>query len=155
MPDDKTLDIDTSVAVEEFDYVEYMVSSWRAWVADTMAELDKVDMKEIKLLTYFSIIEMMAQEYYDFPIRNMQDTFTEFVLEFQDRYDYLEMTDPVSLYYHVEKILPSSITLDDLVDGEMYHPKMTVIRNIAEEIRKVLEVEKDKDFSDTKMKQHR
>ena len=56
MPDDKILDIDNSVAAEEFDYVEYMVSSWRAWVADTMAELDKVDMKETKLLTYFSII---------------------------------------------------------------------------------------------------
>ena len=155
MPDDKTLDIDTSVAVEEFDYVEYMVSSWRAWVADTMAELDKVDMKEIKLLTYFSIIEMMAQEYYDFPTRNMQDTFTEFVLEFQDRYDYLELTDPATLYYHTEDIVSPKVTLDDLIDGEEYYPKGTVIRNKVEEIKTVLELELDKKDLDKKMKQHR
>ena len=30
MPDDKALNIDNSVVVEEFNYVEYMVSSWRA-----------------------------------------------------------------------------------------------------------------------------
>ena len=133
MPDDKTLNIDASVVSEDFNYVEYMVSSWRAWIASTMAELDKVDMKEIKLLTYFSIIEMMAQEYYDFPARNMQDTFTEFVLEFQDRYDYLELTDPVTLYYHTEDIVFPRVTLDDLIDGEEYCPMETVIRNKVEE----------------------
>ena len=155
MPDDKALYIDTPVVVEDFDYVKYMVGSWRAWIASTMAELDKVEMKEIKLIVYFSIIEMMAQEYYEYPLGKEKETFTKFVLEFQDKYDYLEMTDPVSLYYHVEKILSSSVTLDDLVDGEIYHPKTAVIRNKVEEIGKVLESEKDKDFSDTKMKQHR
>ena len=30
-------------------------------IAKTMNEIEKVELKEIKLLTYFSILEMMAQ----------------------------------------------------------------------------------------------
>lgn len=154
MSDQKAWDMKCHLDGEVFDYVEYSVNSWRQWMSRAMFELDKIELKEIKLLTYFSIIEMMAQEYYNFPSKN-QDTFTNFVCKFQNKYDYLELTDPITLYYHVEGIVSPSIILNNLENGSIYHPKEAVIRDNLIKLQSVLTTEKGPDYADKKLKEHR
>ncbi len=154
MSDQKVWDMECHLDGEVIDYVEYSVNSWRQWISRAMLELDKIELKEIKLLTYFSIIEMMAQEYYNFPSKN-QDTFTRFVCEFQNKYDYLELTDPITLYYRVESIVLPAITLNNLEDGSVYHPKAAVIREKFVELQSALTTEKGTDYADKKLKEHR
>ena len=138
-----------------FDFVEYAVSSWREWIGRTMTELEKVQVKEIKLLSYFSIIDMMAQEYFNFPAKGLQDFFTQFVLKFQDKYNYLGLTDPVTLYYRVENVISSHLTLNSLEDGEIYYPHTTVIREKVNEINKILETTKGTEYANKKLNEHR
>ena len=51
MSDNKVWDIEVLLEDEVFDYVEYAVNSWREWIAKTMNEIEKIEMKEVKLLT--------------------------------------------------------------------------------------------------------
>lgn len=62
MSENKIWDMEVISDHEVFEYVEYSVNSWKRWIAKTMSEIENVELKEIKLLTYFSILEMMAQE---------------------------------------------------------------------------------------------
>lgn len=140
---------------ESFDYVEHSVNSWREWIAKAENAIEAIEVKEIKLLVYFSIMEMMAQEYSNFPTKNLQASFTQFVLRFQDKYDYLGLTDPVTLYYREEKLISSDITLAELEDGNIYFPESAVVREIASAIRQVITTKKDEEYANRKMCDHR
>lgn len=155
MSDHNVWDMETLDNSEVFDYVEYSVGSWRAWISKAMLELDKIEMKEIRLLAYFSIIEMMAQDHSNFPTKNMQGTFTQFILKFQNKYDYLELTDPITLYYRAEGFLSSIVTLDSLEDGGVYYPNTSAIRTKVSEIQKAITVIKGIEYSEKKSKEHR
>lgn len=98
---------------------------------------------------------MMAQEYENFPTRCLQNSFAEFVLKFQNKYDYLALTDPITLYYRVKDVLPQTITLSSLSDGEIYYSQTAVIREKASEIQNALEKVKDVDYVNKKLKEHR
>ena len=67
MSKNKAWDMEVLLDNEVFDYVEYSVNSWRKWITETMYEVEKVELKEIRLLTYFSILEMMAQAFDNYP----------------------------------------------------------------------------------------
>ena len=54
MSGNKVWDMEVLLEDEAFDYVEYSVNSWREWIAKTMNEIEKVEMKEVKLLTQTS-----------------------------------------------------------------------------------------------------
>lgn len=143
------------LAQEGTDYVEYSVNSWKDWIKRAAIEIDKIAVKEIQLLAYFSVIEMMAQEFSNFPIKCLQNSFTEFVLKFQNKYDYLELTDPVTLYYRVKDVIPQTVTLSSLPDGGIYYPYTAVIREKASEIQSALENTKDVNYVKKKLKDHR
>ena len=140
---------------DSFDYVEFVVNSWREWISKAMIEVDKIEVKTIKLLTYFSIIEMMAQEHYNFPTKNLQGMFTRFGLEFQNKYDFLELTDPITLYYRVEEAVYPAVDLSDLEDGSVYYPHNESIRDMAEKLKVVITEEKGEEYADKKVKEHR
>ena len=63
MSDNKVFDTLTFFKDNYFDYVKFTVDSWKTWIGKTMEEIEKVGSSEIKLLTCFSIIEMLSQEY--------------------------------------------------------------------------------------------
>lgn len=155
MLDNRIFDMEAICTDDCFDYVEYSVNSWREWIGKVMNELDKIDSVQIKILTYFSVLEMMEQEFLDFPQREQQNSFTEFVLKFQNKYDFLTLTDPITLYYRVEDIISSKVSLDDLGNASHYSPKDDAIRLKTEEIKKALTEIKGEDFTQSKMKQHR
>lgn len=96
MLDNRIFDMEAICADDCFDYVEYSVNSWREWIGKVMNELNKIDSVQIKILTYFSVLEMMEQEFLDFPQREQQNSFVEFVLKFQNKYDFLSLTDPIT-----------------------------------------------------------
>ena len=155
MSDNRVWDMEILLENESFDYVEYSVNSWREWISKAMDAVEETKVKEIKLLTYFSIIEMMAQEHYDFPTKSLQGTFTKFVLEFQNKYDFLELTDPVTLYYRVEDIISAAINLDDLEDGGVYYPKSGIIREKADTLKAAITEAKGEEYASKKMAEHR
>jgi len=153
--ENKIWDIEVLLEDEVFDYVEYSVNSWREWIAKTMNEIEKVELKEVKLLTYFSILEMMAQEYDNFPSGKLQDSFAKFVLQFQNKYDFLESVDPVTLFYRVEDIVSEKVNLNDLVDGEIYFPNYKILSDKVVEIQGELIKQKGKEYTEKKLKEHR
>ena len=155
MSDNKVFDTLTFFKDNYFDYVKFTVDSWKTWIGKTMEEIEKVGSSEIKLLTYFSIIEMLSQEYYNYPDKGNQKTFTNFVLKFQDKCDYLELIDPITLYYHVEEYIKDKINLDNLIDGGVYYVNSDVIRNKATEICLELETIINTKLCDTFERQHR
>lgn len=155
MSDNKIWDIEMLLAQDGTDYVEHSVNSWKDWIRKATIEIDKITVKEIQLLAYFSIIEMMAQEYSNFPTKHLQDSFTDFVLKFQNKYDYLKLIDPVTLYYRVKDVLPQTITLTSLPDGGIYYPYTAAIREKAFEIQNALANIKDINYVEKKLKDHR
>ena len=155
MSKSKVFDTETFFEEKPFDYVEYMVDSWKSWIAEIITELEKIKSNEIKLLTYFSIIDMMAQEYFNYPDRKNQKTFTDFVLVFQNKYDFLELVDPITLYYHVEDIVKNNVNLEELEDGSFYYPKTNIIRDKVADIRAILEPIKGVEFCDSIESKHR
>ena len=155
MGDNKVWDTEILLDNETFDYVEFSVSAWREWITKTMVALDKIEVDEIKLLVYFSIIEMMAQEYENFPTGHLQDSFSRFVLNFQSKYDFLHLADPVTLFYRLETLLAASISLDDFGDGGVYYPKTAVIRSKVLEIQERLSTLKGSEYADKRLKEHR
>ena len=155
MSENKIWDMEVVLDHEVFDYVKYSVNSWREWIAKVMNEIEKVELKEIKLLTYFSILELMAQEYENFPSNGLQGSFAKFVLEFQDKYDFLEATDPVTLFYRVEDIVASTVNLNNLIDGEIYYPNSKIILDKVCEIKNELIKQKGNEYTAKKLKQHR
>lgn len=100
-------------------------------------------------------MERMVQEYDNYPQRCLQESFTKFVIQFQDKYDFLEKTDPITLFYRVEDVISSKITLEDMVDGEMYLPRSQIILDKAKEMRNELIRQKDEEYANKKMKEHR
>ncbi|MBR5471585.1 MAG: hypothetical protein IKU81_05685 [Oscillibacter sp.] len=155
MSDNRVWDIGILLEDKTFDYVEYSVNSWREWICRAMDEVEKTEVKEIKLLTYFSIIEMMAQEYYDFPTKSLQGTFTKFVLEFQNRYDFLELTDPITLYYREEDMVSATVGLADLEDGGIYYPKSDIIRKKTDTLKEIITEAKGEEYANKKATEHR
>ena len=97
----------------------------------------------------------MAQEYDNFPLKGLQDSFAKFVLQFQDKYDFLENADPVTLFYREESSFSPEVNLNDLIDGEVYYPNSKVILDKALEIQKDLVKQKGKEYTEKKLKQHR
>lgn len=138
-----------------FDFLGYRVNSWKSWINEIMAELERVKSNEIKSLTYFSVIDMLAQDYYNYPERGNQKTFTDFVLKFQNKCDYLDLTDPVTLYYHVQEKIKDKVSLEELEDGGVYYPQNDVMRNKVSEIRAALEPMEGAEFCNIKERQHR
>ena len=155
MSSNKVWDMEILLKQDGTDYIEYSVDSWKEWIRKATTEIDKITVKEIQLLAYFSIIEMMAQAYGNFPTKHLQDSFTDFVLNFQNKYNYLRLTDPVTLYYRVKDILPPTITLASLPDGGIYYPYTTLIREKAIEIQNAITNIKNPDYVEKKLKDHR
>lgn len=137
------------------DYIEYSVNVWKEHISKLVDAVEKIEVKEIKLLTYCSILEMMAQEYNNFPIERLQDSFAKFVLKFQNKYNFLEKSDPITLFYREEQIIGSIVNLNDLEEKVIYYSDTKIISDKLDEIKNVLIEQKGKDYTEKKLKQHR
>lgn len=79
------------------------VKKAREFYADQIRQIDAITERNYQLLCLFSLIESLAQEKADYPIRGESDVFCRFILKYQTRYDYLNEVEPVTFYYDVEE----------------------------------------------------
>ncbi len=142
----KIWDTETFFQENSFDYVEYMVDSWKVWINKTISELDELDSSTIKILTYFSIMDMLSQEYFNYPDKQLQKYFCDFILEFQDKYKFLELVDPITLYYHLGESNKFAQNIGALESNKNFSPQDKEIRQLYEDIKNGLEID-EKDFS--------
>ena len=74
--------------------------------------LDRIDQLSddiLQCLCMFSVIDCFAQEWAEYPSHGNSKAFCDFVLRFQDRYDFLSKIEPISLYYRVENIIEKTV----------------------------------------------
>ena len=63
-------------------------------------DAERTGNKLIKRITLFSILESIAQEYYNYP-NNNADTFEKFICEFSS-INYLDKYEPITIYYEMK-----------------------------------------------------
>lgn len=119
-------------------FIKESVDEYRKYVETVIDRVENVNDRAVKLRCYFLLIESIAQDVANYPIGQQQKTFVDFVLKHQSLYSYLENVDPVTLFYHVEEKIDKKFDLHDFVDGGVYEPKDTFIRNQANIIKDVL-----------------
>ncbi len=62
----------------------------------------KINNPVLRKTCLFSLIDSFAQEYANYPVRNTKKAFCDFVIKYQNKYDYLLAVDPVTLLYDYE-----------------------------------------------------
>lgn len=120
------------------DLVNDTVNDWRKYLNEVIDQLENVLSKQVRLLCYFLLMESIAQDIAHYPDRGQQKTFIDFVLKYQTMYSYLELIDPVTFFYHVEKYFDNAVDLSDFIEGSNYRPKDRLIRDKAVLIREAL-----------------
>lgn len=145
-------------AINDLTKDEFVITSiedWRKYANKIMDDVEKVKFKQIKLLCYFSIIDSIAQDIVNYSPKKQQQIFTDFVLQYQNGYDYLELVDPITLFYHYEEELKEKISLDDLIDGSIYDFNDRIIRELFSKIHETLVSKIGAEKADIKIKKHR
>lgn len=137
------------------EFIITSIEDWRNYANKIMEDVEKVKFKQIKLLSYFSIIDSIAQDIVNYSSNKQQQIFTDFVLKYQEGYDYLELVDPITLFYHYEEELKEKISLDDLVDGSIYDFNDVIIRQLFSRIYGVLVCKIGVKQADINIKKHR
>lgn len=143
--------------IDDEKYVKYSVEEYRKYIHKIIDRLENIEPEIIRELCYFSIIESIAQDINNYPIRKLQDVFTEFVLKYQNKYNFLGLLDPVTLFYRKEKELSKYANLDDIQDGGVYFPEDKIIRQIAKQLKCVVmeKLNYKKDNAEKLLKEHR
>ena len=85
----KTCDMEIVSNSENNGFVCNEVNELREYVKNTIEKVENIGSPQIQLLCYFSIIECLAQDVANYPDGGQQKIFTDFVLRYQDKYDYL------------------------------------------------------------------
>ena len=87
---------------------------------DKLNTINKIDDLQIRKLVVVSMIDSLAQEYYNYKGNNKK-IFRDFVLKFTKNYSFLNDVDVVTLYYKNKEIFnQSNYNLDFLEDGNNY-----------------------------------
>lgn len=114
------------------------VNETEEFLNEKLRSIEKIDDKYFKLLCLFSLLDMLSQEYSNYTLNHEQEKFTKYILQFQDKWDFLSEVDPVTLYYDVREHLDETINLDYLVECNIYEPSQLVNNGRVEEIVKAL-----------------
>lgn len=118
--------------------VNASIEDLRNFFTKIIDTVENIDSKPIKLLTYFSLIESIAQDVANYPLREQHIAFTNFVLKYQNSYTYLEDVDPVSLYYRTETYIGKEFNLNNLDDGMKYLPTHEIICKTTQKLKQKL-----------------
>ncbi|MEE3473690.1 MAG: hypothetical protein VZR24_23950, partial [Butyrivibrio hungatei] len=154
------------------EYVKSEIEKMRAFAFKELDEAMSINNRVYKNICLFSLIDCFAQEYANYPTSGLSKAFCDFILKFQDYYDYLELPEPVTLFYDYEPKLRelasgpempepelsepgTEVSIDDLgpLDGQKVS---TVIRtNKAEEILAVIRREEGRKEAKNYRRNHR
>lgn len=84
------------------EYVKTEIEKMRAFAFKELDEAMRINNRVFKNICLFSLIDCFAQEYANYPTSGLSKAFCDFILTFQDYCDYLEMVEPVTLFYDYE-----------------------------------------------------
>ena len=136
------------------EYIDSRIEEVRQHYDQRIKSISKIEEKYFQLLCLFSLIDALAQEYSNYSQGQEQKKFTSFVLEFQNKWDFLEYTDPVTLYYDIQDKLDAEINLDFLTDGNPYLPQHIIKSGLTEKIFDYLKTKGEQNL-DNYMRKHR
>lgn len=147
-------------------YVQVAIDEYRTLMERLLCHVDNLEDSTLQLICMFAMIDCMAQEVGNFSSKNNKEVFCNFVLTHQSHGSYLNMVEPVTLFYHVEEnidkiICPQDnkptkpISLDslDITDFALFKDVPT--QHKVEEILAYLEKEVSQEFADERRNQHR
>lgn len=119
MPEKKRIEkFKTKDDFDESAYVQDKIEEARDFFHKSLDEAYNNDNKVFKTISIFSLIDCLAQEYANYPSRDTAKVFCDFVLKFQDKYDYLDKVEPVTLFYDYEDNIEKIIRYPELIDIE-------------------------------------
>lgn len=110
----------------------------RAWTSKRFEIIDSIPDNYLKGVCYFSLLESFVQEYEGHDKNSCSEAFCSFILKFQHSYDFLNETDPVTLYYDFQPQLQDSFDLSFLEFGSNYNPNHAIQTRLADEMIRVL-----------------
>ena len=73
------------------------------YLHEKLKVIDKIEDETFQSICMFSIIDCMAQEQNNYPTKGFQDAFCDFVSKHQKQCDYMELVEPITLYYRAEE----------------------------------------------------
>lgn len=71
--------------------------------------IDQLSDDILQCLCMFSVVDCFAQEWAEYPSHGNSKAFCDFVMRFQDRYDFFSKIEPITLYYCVETIIEKTV----------------------------------------------
>lgn len=134
------------------EYIDLRIAEVHKHYEDRIESIRRIDEKYFQLLCLFSLIDSLAQEYSNYSRGQEQRKFTNFVLEFQKKWDFLECTDPITLYYDVQEHLNDAANLNYLTEGNVYSPAYMIKSGMTEKIVTCLEAKGLQNIDDYKRK---
>jgi len=100
------------------------IVSVQKWIDSKFEIADKIEDNSLKVISYFTITDSLAQNVNGYKWKGASDAFCKFVCMYQNTYDFLGDIDPVTLYYDLENKLFQDIdVVDYLDDGNVYYPE--------------------------------
>lgn len=127
------------MAYGDKEYRESRDKEIREWLASKVETINSIPDNYLKALCYFSVLDCFAQEYSNYPTRDVTNAFCNFVLKFQRSYVFLNMVDPVTLFYHFEQELKKAgFDLSFMNNAGIYNPDLAIKSGYADQMIKAL-----------------
>ena len=156
MPTQKVFEMRAINTEERTEFVKSSVNDWEKYIYSVVEQVENIESEVVKELCYFSIMESIAQDLSNYADNKKQkDIFTEFVLKYQNRYSFLELVEPVTLFYRREKDLSGFVSLNTIIEGGIYSPEDKVIRDTADAMEKVVKNLFKEEKANNLLKDHR
>lgn len=114
--------------LEEEDYFKKCVEEVREFLTQKLNEAYSIPNTTFQTICMFAVIDCLAQEYANYPPIKAKETFCSFVLQFQNKYDFLELVEPVTLFYDYEPKIRKTIKYSGLYefDSKLFHHELEV-----------------------------
>ena len=136
------------------EYIDKRIDEVKQHYEDKIEIVKDIKDQRFQVLCLFSLIEALVQEDSNYCQEKEQNKFTDFVLKYQkNKWDFLERTDPVTLFYEVQQELGDNISLDFMSEGYPYHPNQ--LSGKTEEIVTYLNTSKDQSYIHKLRQKHR
>lgn len=133
-------------------YLDLRIAEVQKHFEERIESLKEIKEKYFQLLCLFALLESLAQEYSNYAKIGEQKKFTSFVLEFQNKWEFLQHSDPVTLYYDVHEHLDDDINLDFLIKGNVYTPVQIIKTGMTDKIVDCLKIKNNLDIEKYKRK---
>lgn len=137
-----TLPIDSSDDESKEDHLKKRGLEVSKLIDHELSITDEIYDPKFSALCLFAILESFVQEHNNYSQGKEQEKFTDFIVSFQRSWPFLESTDPITLYYHIEHLEKSAfknVNIGTLKKGRIYETKTMQESIFAEQVYKSLE----------------